>query len=174
MSQEDEYDEPMDEEEEEDDEEEEYQEPEPEEDEPEFVQVEEDNEEIPMNEYKTKFSDEMRSDYIQNYHPEEMHKSFDEIYKLSHVTRDEDGNIIDSKHLTYPILSKYEKTRVIGLRVSQLNKGAKPFVTLKNKILDNSLIAEKELQEKALPFIIMRPIPNADSEYWKVSDLEYI
>jgi len=172
MSQEDEYDE-IEEEEEEDDEEEEYQEPE-EDDDPEFIEVKEENEEIPINEYKTKFSNEMRSEYIQNYHPEEIHKSFDEIYKLSHVTRDQDGNIIDSKHKTYPILSKYEKTRVIGLRVSQLNKGAKPFVTLKHKILDNSLIAEKELQEKALPFIIMRPIPNADSEYWKVSDLEYI
>jgi DNA-directed RNA polymerase I, II, and III subunit RPABC2 len=137
------------------------------------LQVEE-NEDIPMNEYKTKFSNEMRSEYIQKCHPEEIHKSFDEIYKLSHVTRDKNGNIIDDKHTTYPVLSKYEKTRVIGLRVSQLNKGAHPFITLKNKILDNSLIAEKELQEKALPFIIMRPIPNADSEYWKVSDLEYI
>jgi DNA-directed RNA polymerase subunit K/omega len=176
MSQEDEYDEPMEEEEDEDEEEDEEEQVEPEEDDEEFekLEVEEDNEEIPMNEYKTKFSDEMRSEYIQNYHPEEIHKSFDEIYKLSHVTRDEDGNIIDSKHRTYPILSKYEKTRVIGLRVSQLNKGAKPFITLKHKILDNSLIAEKELQEKALPFIIMRPIPNAESEYWKVSDLEYI
>jgi DNA-directed RNA polymerase subunit K/omega len=55
-----------------------------------------------------------------------------------------------------------------------LNKGSNPFITLKNKILDNSLIAEKELQDKALPFIIMRPIPNRSSEYWKVSDLEII
>ena len=131
-------------------------------------------ENIPINEYKTKFSNEMRSEYIKSYHPEEIHKPFDEIYQLSHVTRNDEGNIVDDNHRTYPILSKYEKTRIVGLRVSQLNKGSKPFITLKNKILDNSLIAEKELQEKALPFIIMRPIPNAESEYWKVSDLEYI
>lgn len=138
------------------------------------LEVEEDEENIPINEYKTKFSNELRSEYIKTYHPEEIHKPFDEIYQLSHVTRNEEGNIIDDNHKTYPILSKYEKTRIIGLRVSQLNKGAKPFITLKNKILDNSLIAEKELQDKALPFIIMRPIPNALSEYWKVSDLELI
>ena len=138
------------------------------------LEVEEDEENIPINEYKTKFSNELRSEYIKTYHPEEIHKPFDEIYQLSHVTRNEEGNIIDDNHKTYPILSKYEKTRIIGLRVSQLNKGSKPFITLKNKILDNSLIAEKELQEKALPFIIMRPIPNALSEYWKVSDLELI
>lgn len=131
-------------------------------------------ENIPINEYKSKFSNEMRTEYIKSYHPEEIHKPFDEIFQLSHVTRNEEGNIIDDNHKTYPILSKYEKTRIVGLRVSQLNKGAKPFITLKNKILDNSLIAEKELQEKALPFIIMRPIPNASSEYWKVSDLELI
>ena len=136
------------------------------------IELDEDN--IPVNEYKTKFSNELRSEYIKTYHPEEIHKPFDEIYQLSQVTRNEKGNIIDNNHKTYPILSKYEKTRIIGLRVSQLNKGAKPFITLKNKILDNSLIAEKELQEKALPFIIMRPIPGVSSEYWKVSDLEII
>jgi DNA-directed RNA polymerase subunit K/omega len=131
-------------------------------------------ENIPINEYKTKFSNEMRSEYIKSYHPEEIHKPFDEIYQLSHVTRNDEGNIIDDNHKTYPILSKYEKTRIIGLRVSQLNKGSIPFIKLKNKILDNSLIAEKELQEKALPFIIMRPIPGSVSEYWKVSDLELV
>jgi DNA-directed RNA polymerase subunit K/omega len=160
-----------------DDEEEEEEEEEMEEDDGtvgEQLEVEEDEENIPINEYKTKFSNELRSDYIKKYHPEEIHKPFDEIYQLSHVTRNEEGNIIDDNHKTYPILSKYEKTRIIGLRVSQLNKGSKPFITLKNKILDNSLIAEKELQDKALPFIIMRPIPNALSEYWKVSDLELI
>jgi DNA-directed RNA polymerase subunit K/omega len=136
------------------------------------IELDEDN--IPVSEYKTKFSNELRSEYIKTYHPEEIHKPFDEIYQLSHVIRNQKGNIIDYNHKTYPILSKYEKTRIIGLRVSQLNKGAKPFITLKNKILDNSLIAEKELQEKALPFIIMRPIPGSLSEYWKVSDLEII
>ena len=161
-------------EEEEEDEEEEEEEEELEDDGSVVEPIEVDDEEnIPINEYKTKFSNELRSEYIKTYHPEEIHKPFDEIYQLSHVTRNE-GIIIDDNHKTYPILSKYEKTRIIGLRVSQLNKGAKPFITLKNKILDNSLIAEKELREKALPFIIMRPIPNAPSEYWKVSDLELI
>ena len=181
MSQEDEYeekehfDEDLEEEEDEEEQEDEIEDMEDLDDDTSLAPLEVDDEEnIPINEYKTKFSNELRSDYIKTYHPEEIHKPFDEIYQLSHVTRNESGNIIDDNHKTYPILSKYEKTRIIGLRVSQLNKGSKPFITLKNKILDNSLIAEKELQEKALPFIIMRPIPNAPSEYWKVSDLELI
>lgn len=125
--------------------------------------------------YRTKFTDEMKKNHLASFHPEEIHKSFDEIYSLSIITRNPEGVIIDANHRTYPILSKYEKTKIIGLRVAQLNKGAEPYVTLKTKlIMDNSLIAEKELHEKRLPFIIMRPLPNGKSEYWNVNDLEYL
>jgi DNA-directed RNA polymerase subunit K/omega len=125
--------------------------------------------------YRTKFTDEMKKNHLASFHPEEIHKSFDEIFALSIITRNDEGVIIDANHRTFPILSKYEKTKIIGLRVAQLNKGAEPYVTLKTKlILDNSLVAEKELHEKRLPFIIMRPLPNGKSEYWNVNDLEYL
>ena len=124
--------------------------------------------------YKTKFNEELRNEYLQKYHPEELHKTFDEIYKLSLVMRDENGTIIDMLHKTYPILTKYEKAKIIGLRVTQLNKGAEPYIKLERTILDNTLIAEKELREKKIPFIIMRPIPDGSAEYWNVADLEYI
>ena len=139
----------------------------------ETLEVEEEEETIDQP-YQVKFKEDIRAQYLQKFHPEEIHKPFEEIYKLTIITRDEDGVIIDALHSTYPILSKYEKTRVIGLRVSQLNKGADPFVTLNKVILDNVLIAEKELREKKIPFIIMRPIPNGNSEYWNINDLEHI
>ena len=31
-----------------------------------------------------------------------------------------------------------------------------------------------ELNEKKIPFIIRRPLPNNSSEYWKLQDLEII
>jgi DNA-directed RNA polymerase subunit K/omega len=127
-----------------------------------------------LYDYKQKFTSNIRNDYIHKVHPEEVHITFDEMVRLSIVTRDKYGKIIDKSHKTYPILSKYEKTKIIGIRVSQLNKGATPYIKLKNKILDNSLIAEKELFEKRLPFIIRRPIPNGNFEYWNVNDLEMI
>ncbi len=142
--------------------------------EPILLEEEEDTEDV-MEEYKEKFTDSLRKNHLVKFHPEEIHKSFDEIYQLSHIKRNAEGIIIDENHTTYPILSKYEKTKLIGLRVAQLNKGAHPYVALKHAtILDNSLIAEKELKEKKLPFIIMRPLLNGKSEYWNVSDLEYI
>ena len=129
-------------------------------------------EEEQLNPYQVKFNDEMRQKYLQQYHPQEMHKPFEEIYKLTLITRNENGIIVDPLHRTYPILSKYERSKILGLRVSQLNKGAKPYVTINKNILDNILIAEKELKEKKIPFIIMRPMPNGKSEYWNVNDLE--
>lgn len=139
------------------------------------IEGEQDDEMLPEPEYKSKFEEHQRENYIAKYHPEEIHKSFDEIHKLSMIERDIDGRIIDENHRTYPILSKYEKTSIIGERVTQLNRGAKPYVELQHSnILDNSLIAEKELKAKKLPFIIMRPLPNGTCEYWNVNDLEYI
>jgi DNA-directed RNA polymerase I, II, and III subunit RPABC2 len=122
--------------------------------------------------YQVKFNEELRSNYLQEHHSQEIHKPFEEIYKLTLITRDENGIINDPNHRTYPILSKYERAKILGLRVSQLNKGAKPYVQISKNILDNILIAEKELKEKKIPFIIMRPIPNRISEYWNVNDLE--
>tara|TARA_A100001015_G_C14961903_1_gene701289 strand:+ start:1373 stop:1486 length:114 start_codon:yes stop_codon:yes gene_type:complete len=36
------------------------------------------------------------------------------------------------------------------------------------------LIAIKELQERKLPFIIRRPIPNGGFEYWPLNELEVV
>ena len=170
------YEEEVEEEEEEEEDEEEVDEESIYEDEPSLGDVasEAEEEEEAEHPYKTKFNEELRNEYLQKYHPEELHKTFEEIYKLSMVTRDENGIIIDALHKTYPILTKYEKTKIIGLRVSQLNKGAKPYVELTRSIIDNALVAEKELREKKIPFIIMRPIPNGTAEYWNLFDLENI
>ena len=125
-----------------------------------------------VGDYYNQFEDNKQ--YIKMYHPEELHLSFNEIYNLSLVTRNDKGIIIDDNHKTYPVLSKYEKAKIIGLRVNQLNYGANPFIEIKNLNLDKVLIVEEELKQKKLPFIIKRPIPNGKFEYWNVKDLEFI
>jgi DNA-directed RNA polymerase subunit K/omega len=136
---------------------------------------EETSDEEEDDEYDYKLDNDYKMKYIQTIHPEETSHEYEEIRNLTHVSRDENNNIIkDEKHQTVPILTKYEKTRILGLRVSQLNKGAKAFVKTTNAIIDNNIIAQQELKEKKLPFIIMRPIPNGKREYWKLEDLEYI
>ena len=71
-------------------------------------------------------------------------------------------------------LTKYETARILGQRAKQLNSGAKTFVKVPPNVLDGYEIAKLELEEKKIPFIIKRPIPDGTCEYWNVSDLEVI
>ena len=122
-----------------------------------------------------KFNIDDKKEYIKTYHTQELKDSYNDINVLSIVERDLDNNIIDDNHKTIPILTKYEKTRILGTRISQLNDGAKPYINIENTvIIDNNIIAEKELLEKKIPIIIMRPLPNGKKEYWRLSDLEII
>ena len=124
--------------------------------------------------YLQKFDEDITNDYISKCHPEDLIQNYNEILTLSNIVRDNDNNIIDKFHKTAPILSKYEKTKILGQRTKQLNNGAAPFIKINEKIIDSYLIAEMELKEKALPFIIRRPLPNGNSEYWSLSDLELL
>ena len=107
-------------------------------------------------------------------HPESRFHNYDEIYAASLVTRNENNIIVDKLHTTIPILTKYERAKVLGQRTKQLNAGNKPFVAVERMTMDNSIIAEKELLEKKLPFIIQRPMPGGGVEYWHVKDLEVL
>ena len=92
---------------------------------------------------------------------------------MTQVIRNENNIIIDEFHKTIPFLTKYEKTKVLGLRVKQLNSNSKPYIQYDENIIDNYIIANKELKEKKLPFIIQRPIQNR-FEYWNLKDLEIL
>ena len=121
-----------------------------------------------------KIDDEFKMDYIKKLHPEEVNDNYSQMNAYTVIERDDDMNIKDSNHTTYPFLTKYEKTRILGLRITQLNEGSKPFFTPEHHIIDNHLIAERELKLKLLPFIIMRPLPNGKKEYWRLQDLELL
>ena len=126
-------------------------------------------------EYENRVDEEYKQRFMKSIHPEEFHDNYNFIKMMTSVERDDLNLIHDSNHITLPILTKYEKARILGLRISQLNKGSKPYIENKNHhIVDMHIIAEQELKEKRLPFIIMRPIPNGKKEYWKLEDLEII
>tara|TARA_B100001989_G_C24379971_1_gene383780 strand:+ start:70 stop:549 length:480 start_codon:yes stop_codon:yes gene_type:complete len=108
------------------------------------------------------------------YHPEVEQINYNELITLSKVVRDKYGNPIDPLHKTVPFLTKYEKARVLGIRAKQINSGSEIFVEIPPSIFDGYAIAELELEQKKLPFIIRRPMPNGVSEYWCVNDLQQI
>jgi len=133
-----------------------------------FYESDSDNDE----DYVEKFTKETSKETIMNYYPEHIQHNIDEIDKMSVVVRDENGAIIDPLHKTVPFLTKYERARIIGERAKQLEYGSKPFITVEQNEIDSYLIAEKEYLQKAIPFIIKRPLPNGSCEYWKLKDLE--
>ena len=81
------------------------------------------------------------------------------------------GAKADNNHRTYPFLTKFERTKIIGLRANQISKGSIPFVAVPKHITDVRDIARLELEQKRLPFIVKRPLPNGLYEYWRLTDL---
>jgi len=73
--------------------------------------------------------------------------------------------------LTSRFLTKYERAKIIGERAIQINNGSEVYVDVPNDMSDSLKIAEKELKEKKIPFIIRRYLPNGDFEDWELNEL---
>jgi len=139
------------------------------------LMVEDDEEEDEYDDnYLQKFDNDLIKNYVNEFHPECLIHNYDEISKLSVVVRNSDNIIIDPLHRTIPYLTKYEKARILGQRAKQIESGSRPLVKIPENIVDSYIIAELELREKKIPFIIRRPIPGGACEYWSLRDLEII
>jgi DNA-directed RNA polymerases I, II, and III subunit RPABC2 len=124
--------------------------------------------------YLQKFDENLKQNVISDFHPEMQQHNYDEIESLCVIVRDSGGIIIDPLHKTLPFLTKYERARILGERAKQINAGAKPFVKIENNVIDGYLIALSELEQKMIPFIVKRPLPNGGCEYWRLRDLEIL
>jgi DNA-directed RNA polymerase subunit K/omega len=79
----------------------------------------------------------------------------------------------DSQRITKPVMTKYERVRIIGDRTKQLSLGAKPMIKgVEN--MDPKEVAKLELKKKVMPLIIIRPLPSGKKEKWRVSELEIV
>lgn len=82
-------------------------------------------------------------------------------------------NLDKKERITVPFLTKYERTRIVGIRAQQIARGAPLYVDREDEI-DPIVIAEKELYERKLPFIIRRVMPDGIVEDWRVKDLQIL
>lgn len=80
------------------------------------------------------------------------------------------GSYDPSNNKTMNILTKYEKTKIIGMRMEQLARSGIPYVEFKGAF-DPYAIALMELEENKLPFMICRTMPNGEKEYWRLKDM---
>jgi DNA-directed RNA polymerase I, II, and III subunit RPABC2 len=139
-----------------------------------FDEFSEDESDDDDENYLQKFDKSMNEQIIADFHPELKSQNYDEIENISRVVRDENGVIIDPLHKTLPFITRYERARILGERAKQINAGGKPFVEVDPTVIDGYLIALKEYEEKKIPFIIKRPLPNGGCEFWRFADLEIL
>lgn len=133
-----------------------------------------DNSSSDEDEEDIKLEDFIDNDILYKFHPEIKNVNNSEMEALSKIKRDSNDNIIDENHTTLPIMTRYEKAKVLGIRSTQINSGAESFIDIPNNIIDGITIARMELEQKAIPFIIRRNLPNGKTEYWNIEDLEIL
>lgn len=71
---------------------------------------------------------------------------------------------------TRPVLSKYERAKILALRAEQIGRGTLPFVDRLDGD-DPARIAEREFEAGCIPFIIRRYLPTGTAEDWRLEDL---
>ena len=118
------------------------------------IGIEEDNNEI-LNEGETN----QDMDYL----VEDKITSYSDFYK--NMVK-ESGN-----RKSIPFLTKFEKSRIIGIRAQQLSQNMPALVDISDCTTPIE-IALKELKEGKLPFIIRREMPNGSYEDWRVDELK--
>mmetsp|Transcript_42182 Transcript_42182/g.30361 ORF Transcript_42182/g.30361 Transcript_42182/m.30361 type:complete len:104 (+) Transcript_42182:125-436(+) len=78
--------------------------------------------------------------------------------------------VADTDRITSKFMTKYERARILGTRALQISKNAPLMIDPENES-DPYKLAEMELSEKKIPFIVRRYLPDSSFEDWKVSEL---
>lgn len=122
---------------------------------------------------QNQFDDEFEENEID--HDEEKEERDEEEKRDMDIIIDENkGANIGSQskeRISTRFLTKYEKARILGARALQISKNAPILVEIDPQMWDPLKIAEKELIERKIPFIIRRYLPNGSYEDWKVDEL---
>tara|TARA_B100001989_G_C24516485_1_gene453434 strand:- start:230 stop:655 length:426 start_codon:yes stop_codon:yes gene_type:complete len=84
---------------------------------------------------------------------------YDKYYKNSRITK--------------PFLTRFEKAKIIGTRSEMLANGAPALVNVPKHITSTYEIAKMEFNQKVIPLMIKRHLPNSNYEIWRLEDLVY-
>jgi len=84
---------------------------------------------------------------------------------------------LNAPKISSPLMTKYEFNQIVGLRTTHISRGSPIFVPMDKDLkiesnMDLRSIAQKELLEGKLPYIVRRTLPNGKTEYWRVKDMD--
>ncbi|BDD54584.1 DNA-directed RNA polymerases I, II, and III subunit RPABC2 [Monascus purpureus] len=78
--------------------------------------------------------------------------------------------VANEDRTTTPYMTKYEKARILGTRALQISMNAPVLVDLEGET-DPLQIAIKELNQKKIPLIVRRYLPDGKYEDWTCEEL---
>ncbi|KAI1361557.1 RNA polymerase Rpb6 [Xylaria arbuscula] len=81
-----------------------------------------------------------------------------------------DKKIPNEERTTTPYMTKYERARILGTRALQISMNAPVLVDLEGES-DPLQIAIKEMNEKKIPLIVRRYMPDGYYEDWTCEEL---
>ena len=94
------------------------------------------------------------------------------------VQRENVADALKNDRRTDPYYTKYEYTCLVATRAQQIADGARPLISLDGIVTSDPqfvwIVAEREVSEGVLPFIVHRRLPSGESEYWSASELKVI
>jgi len=94
------------------------------------------------------------------------------------VSREEVQEALKTPRTTLPYFTDYELVALIGIRAQQIADGSRPLVSLDGMITSGPdfvrQVAEAEVHQRKLPFIVHRRLPNGVSEYWSAGELSVL
>merc|ERR1711959_848472 len=140
--------------------------------------------------FKTQFNFSNMSDKgSEQSYGEEADGDYDDMDELNdednvEVREDDDGEMDheprvkgkrsftkNTERITSCFLTKYERARILGTRALQLSKNAPPMIMPQPGDSDPYKMAERELAERKIPFIVRRYLPDHTYEDWKLTEL---
>jgi DNA-directed RNA polymerase subunit K/omega len=136
-------------------------------------------------------ADDVENDNFEGPEDEDFDKDDNCMYKFNRKNFDDDEDEVDDEELSFeddnvkyddlitnpedreakPVLTKYERVRILGDRAKQISLGAKPML-LEVDDLSPKEIAKLELEKGVIPLIIEKVFPDGKRERWKVSELK--
>lgn len=98
--------------------------------------------------------------------------------EVKFIFRNEVAEMVKQPRITREYFTKYEYTALISIRSQQLAEGAKPLVELTGLRMSDPMfvenVAKREIEQRKLPFIIRRRLPDGTTEFWSVQEMESV
>ena len=94
------------------------------------------------------------------------------------VFRSQVTETVKQPRITRPYFTKYEFTSLMATRAQQLADGAKPLASAEGLKTSDPMfvwnLARREIEQRKLPFVVRRQLPDGTSEFWSTQELEII